>query len=228
MLLSIPLLVVKMEGPGKLLTAFAATLFGLSFITVTMTLMMYADRGFIIKQEDAHVHFQRYVRGKPVMETYCEVFEAKHAPWLECVSRDTIWRETKSFDYTHWVDATDPTSIKSMGRFSFVLFDIEIKFADSATEEAYYQHLQTLIGELPEYCLARNRIMENIIRVCGENQRRLFVSSECFWYFRIPFLSVVAFPLFFVALTMGLWDCVAKRITIKKLITINNLEVVIV
>jgi len=59
MLLSIPLLVVKMEGPGKLLTAFAATLFGLSFITVTMTLMMYADRGFIIKQEDAHVHFRK-------------------------------------------------------------------------------------------------------------------------------------------------------------------------
>lgn len=227
MLLSILLLVVKLEGPGELSTAIAATLFGLSFITITMTIMMYADPGLIIHQDDADVHFKRYTRGKPVLKTYCEVFEAKHAPWLECILRETIWRETKSFEYKHWVDATDQTLIKSMNCFTFLLFDFEVKFADSTTETAYYRYLQTLIGELPEYCLDRNRKMENMISVCGEKEGRMFVAGKYFWFFRIPVLSIVSFPLFFAALRWGLWDRVARRITIKKIITMNNLEVVV-
>ena len=178
MVLSIPFLVVKFEGPGELAIPIASALFGLSFITVTMTILVYTDPGLIIQQKEANVHLNEYIHGKPVLETYCEVFEGKYAPWLECVSRDTIWREKKSFEYTHWIDATDETAIESMKGFKFLLFDFEVRFADNTTERAYDQYLQTLTKELPAHCLDRNITTKNIISVCREKKGKLLVSDD--------------------------------------------------
>jgi len=68
---------------------------------------------------------------KPTIVTYCKVYET-NVPWYR--KKQVIWRETKSFRFTYWVDVTDPNM--NLDYYSFLTASFEIDFADDETERA--------------------------------------------------------------------------------------------
>ena len=115
---------------------------------------------------------KEFIETKPTIETYCEVYDT-NVPWYR--RKQIIWRETKAFEFVHWVDCTDPNI--NLENPSLVNFKID--FADDETERAYQNHVQQMINELPEYCQNAERMIKTIKKINGkEHNSLLFKDNE--------------------------------------------------
>jgi len=102
---------------------------------------------------------------KPAIVTHCTVYET-NVPWYR--QKQVIWRETKHFEFAHWVDVTDPNM--NLDYHSFLTASFEIDFADDETERAYQEHVKEMLEDLPEYCQNAEKVIKTIKVVGGKKQ----------------------------------------------------------
>jgi len=141
---------------------------------------------------------------KPTIVTYCKVYET-NVPWYR--KKQVIWRETKSFRFTYWVDVTDPNM--NLDYYSFLTASFEIDFADDETERAY-QELKTIkdVDGNPPIFYQTTRMKVVLLTLLA-----------------IMPVSFVVLPPLYLMYRKGMFNRFSKQITIKKLVTVTNIEV---
>jgi len=159
---------------------------------------------------------------KPAIVTHCTVYET-NVPWYR--QKQVIWRETKHFEFAHWVDVTDPNM--NLDYHSFLTASFEIDFADDETERAYQEHVKEMLEELPEYCRKAEKLVK-IIKKVDTNKQTFYRQMAIMKLVSIIVMVSVSssFLIYFVfrkKLLKRFW----KRVTIKKLVTSKNIEVLL-
>jgi len=166
------------------------------------------------------LNIQKLLKKKPTIETYCEVYDT-NVPWYR--QKQIIWRETKAFEFSHWVDVTDPNM--NLDCHSFLTVNFEVDFADDETERAYQEHVKEMLEELPEYCRNADKVIKTIKKVGGKEQ--MFYQEQrmimVIFFVTLPF-AFVLLPLIYMMYRKGNFDKLCKRVTIKKLVSNANIE----
>ena len=171
-----------------------------------------------------------YLSRKPEIVTICEVSE-RTSSWSPMkTNKEVIWRENKTFEFQHWIDLTDTNLVQKYSKGQFVRIDFEIDFDDLETEQAYEEHVQTLLNELPEFCQNGDIVLKRIERLEGDDV------TKGHWFQLMnesPFHHLI-FSIIGIALHEGIWwagrigrSFCPKRIVVKKVVTTKNLEVAI-
>jgi len=168
------------------------------------------------------LNIQKLLKKKPTIETYCEVYDT-NVPWYR--QKQIIWRETKAFEFSHWVDVTDPNM--NLDCHSFLTVNFEVDFADDETERAYQEHVKEMLEELPEYCRKAEKLVK-IIKKVDTNKQTFYRQMAIMKLVSIIVMVSVSssFLIYFVfrkKLLKRFW----KRVTIKKLVTSKNIEVLL-